>query len=88
MIFAGEEILLDPFSRRSLRRTYPFSVFHRHAVDVSDPLAHLAAVSYTHLDVYKRQRPVSSNLAAAAAARAAQVPVVYPQRSRFPPAVT
>ena len=25
MIFAGEEILLDPFSRRSLRRTYPLT---------------------------------------------------------------
>lgn len=37
MIFAGEEILLDPFSRRSLQRTYPFSVFHSRAVDTRIP---------------------------------------------------
>ena len=39
-------------------------------------------------DTVSGARPVSSSRAAAAAARAAQVPVVYPQRSRFPPAVT
>lgn len=42
MIFAGNEILLDPFSRESLRRTYPFPVFHKNAVDCADPLAYMA----------------------------------------------
>lgn len=42
MIFAGNEILLDPFSRESLRRTYPFPVFHENAVDTDDPLAYMA----------------------------------------------
>lgn len=42
MIFAGNEILLDPFSRNSLRRTYPFPVFHENAVDTADPLAYMA----------------------------------------------
>ncbi len=57
MIFAGEEILLDPFSRRSLRRTYPFSVFHRHAVDVSDPLAHLAERGLPLTKLHGDQKP-------------------------------
>ena len=33
MIFAGEEILLDPFSRRSLRRTYPCLLYTSDAAD-------------------------------------------------------
>lgn len=40
MIFAGNEILLDPFSKESLLRTYPYRVFHDHAVVVDDPLAY------------------------------------------------
>ena len=50
-------ILLDPFSRRSLRRTYPFSVFHRHAVDVSDPLAHLAERGLPLTKLHGDQKP-------------------------------
>ena len=42
MIFAGNEILVDPFSRASLRRTYPFPAFHDNAVDCGDPLAYMA----------------------------------------------
>lgn len=42
MIFAGNEILVDPFSRASLRRTYPFPAFHDNAVDTEDPLAYMA----------------------------------------------
>lgn len=42
MIFAGERILMDPFSRDSLRRSYPFPVFHKHAVATEDPLAYMA----------------------------------------------
>jgi Cof subfamily protein (haloacid dehalogenase superfamily) len=41
MIFAGEEIVLDPFSKASLLRTYPYPVFHNSAVVVEDPLAYL-----------------------------------------------
>ena len=41
MIFAGEEIVLDPFSKESLLRTYPYPVFHNNAVVVEDPLAYL-----------------------------------------------
>ena len=40
MIFLGEAILLDPFSRDSLRRGYPYPIFHRTAVTVQDPLAY------------------------------------------------
>ena len=57
MIFAGEEILLDPFSRRSLQRTYPFSVFHRRAVDVPDPLAHLAERGLPLTKLHGDQKP-------------------------------
>ena len=32
MIFAGEEIVVDPFSKESLSRTYPFPIFHSAAV--------------------------------------------------------
>ena len=43
MIFAGEEIVLDPFSKASLMKTFPFPVFHDRAVVADDPLAYLAA---------------------------------------------
>ena len=36
MIFAGEEIVVDPFSKESLSRTYPFPIFHSAAVGDSD----------------------------------------------------
>ena len=38
MIFAGEEIVVDPFSKESLSRTYPFPIFHSAAVVAEDPL--------------------------------------------------
>lgn len=43
MIFAGEEILVDPFSKASLERTFPYEIFHRHAKTVDDPLAYMQA---------------------------------------------
>ena len=43
MIFAGDQILLDPFSKASLSRTYPYPVFHRSALVTEDPLAYMAA---------------------------------------------
>lgn len=44
MLFMGPEIVLDPFSKQSLLRTYPYPAFHDNAVTVADPMA------------YKRQR--------------------------------
>ncbi len=41
MIFAGDKILLDPFSKESLLRTYPYPVFHDSAVVADDPLAYV-----------------------------------------------
>ena len=41
MIFAGEEIVVDPFSKESLSRTYPFPIFHSAAVVAEDPRAYL-----------------------------------------------
>lgn len=40
MLFMGEEIVLDPFSKQSLLRTYPYPAFHDNTVTVSDPLAY------------------------------------------------
>ncbi|MCF2596808.1 Cof-type HAD-IIB family hydrolase [Pseudoflavonifractor phocaeensis] len=41
MIFAGDQILLDPFSKDSLLRTYPYPAFHDNAVVTEDPLAYM-----------------------------------------------
>ena len=38
-IFSGTRVVLDPFSRESLRRTYPYPEFHRQALVAEDPLA-------------------------------------------------
>ncbi|MEA4932148.1 MAG: Cof-type HAD-IIB family hydrolase [Lawsonibacter sp.] len=40
VVFAGNEILLDPFSKKSLLRTYPYPIFHDHAIVVEDPLSY------------------------------------------------
>ena len=42
MIFAGSEILVDPFSKESLLRNYPFPNFHNNAILTQDPLAYMA----------------------------------------------
>lgn len=42
MIFAGNEILSDPFSKQSLLRTYPYPAFHDNAILTEDPLAYMA----------------------------------------------
>lgn len=41
MIFAGEQILLDPFSKASLLKSYPFATFHSNAVVTDDPLTYM-----------------------------------------------
>ena len=40
-IFSGSQVVLDPFSRESLLRTYPYPAFHREALVVEDPLAYM-----------------------------------------------
>ena len=42
MIFAGGQILVDPFSKGSLLMSYPFPAFHENAVVTQDPLAYMA----------------------------------------------
>ena len=41
MIFAGEAIVLDPYSHRRLKEYYPFPCFHDHAVVTEDPMAYV-----------------------------------------------
>lgn len=43
MIFAGDEILTDPFSKASLERTYPYPAFHNAVRTLEDPLAYMEA---------------------------------------------
>lgn len=57
MIFAGRRSCWIPSSRRLSGATYPFSVFHRHAVDVSDPLAHLAERGLPLTKLHGDQKP-------------------------------
>ena len=41
MIFAGDAIVLDPFSKESLTKTYPYPAFHDNAVVTGDPLGYI-----------------------------------------------
>lgn len=41
MLFAGDQIVVDPFSKASLEKTFPNPVFHRAAVVTVDPLAYM-----------------------------------------------
>ena len=41
MIFAGDAIVLDPFSKESLMKTYPYPAFHDNAVVTGDPLGYI-----------------------------------------------
>ena len=41
MIFAGEAILLDPYSKRLLMEHYPYPAFHDNAIVTEDPLAYV-----------------------------------------------
>ena len=41
MIFAGEAIVLDPYSHKRLKENYPYPCFHDHAVVTEDPMAYV-----------------------------------------------
>ena len=41
MLFAGDKIVVDPYSKASLEKTFPNPVFHREAVVTDDPLAYM-----------------------------------------------
>ena len=41
MIFAGEAIVLDPYSKKRLMEYYPFPAFHDNAVVTGDPVAYI-----------------------------------------------
>ena len=41
MLFAGDQIVVDPFSKKSQEKTFPNEVFHREAVVAEDPLAYM-----------------------------------------------
>lgn len=40
-IFSGNRVVLDPFSKESLLRTYPYPQFHGSAIVAEDPLAYM-----------------------------------------------
>ena len=40
-IFSGNQVVLDPFSKQSLLRTYPYPEFHAEAIVAEDPLAYM-----------------------------------------------
>lgn len=42
MVFAGNEIILDPYSADSLRRNYHYPAFHNAAIVTEEPLAYMA----------------------------------------------
>lgn len=52
MIFAGERIVVDPFSKAALERDYPFPVFHENAEIAEDPVAYLAEQGLPLTKVY------------------------------------
>ena len=41
MIFAGEKIVLDPYSKKSLEKTFPYPPFHENSVVTEDPVSYL-----------------------------------------------
>ena len=57
MIFAGDQIVVDPFSKESLLRTYPFPAFHDSAVVTEDPVAYLAEHGLPLTKIHGDQRP-------------------------------
>lgn len=57
MIFAGDQILMDPFSKESLLKSYPFTAFHSNAVVTEDPLAYMAQHGLPLTKIHGDQNP-------------------------------
>ena len=57
MIFAGDQILMDPFSKRSLLKTYPFPAFHDNAVVTEDPVAYMEEHGLPLTKIHGDQNP-------------------------------
>lgn len=54
MIFAGEHIVVDSFSKASLLKSYPFAPFHDNAEVAEDPIAYLAERGLPLTKLYAR----------------------------------
>lgn len=67
MIFAGDQILMDPFSKRSLLKTYPFPAFHDNAVVTEDPVAYMEEHNLPLTKIHGDQNPGRYPLAELAA---------------------
>ena len=57
MLFAGEQIVVDPFSKKSQEKTFPNEVFHREAVVVEDPLAYIQEQGLALLKIHGDWNP-------------------------------
>ena len=67
MIFAGDEIVADPFSKASLERTYPYPAFHQAATVTEDPLAYMEEHGLPLTKIHADGRPEDFPLAELAA---------------------
>ncbi len=59
MIFARDQILVDPFSKESLLRTFPCQVFHDAAIVTQDPIAYMEEHQLPLLKIHGDQNPGS-----------------------------
>ena len=57
MIFAGNEILADPFSKQSLLKTYPFPAFHDNTIVTADPLGYMEEHNLPLTKIHGDQNP-------------------------------
>ena len=57
MIFAGDQILVDPFSHKSLLKTFPCQVFHDAAIVTEDPIAYMEEHQLPLLKIHGDQNP-------------------------------
>ena len=57
MLFAGDQIVVDPFSKQSQEKTFPNEVFHREAVVVEDPLAYMQEQGLALLKIHGDWNP-------------------------------
>ena len=67
MIFAGERIVVDPFSKASLVTSYPYPPFHDNAEVAEDPVAYLREQGLPLTKLHGDGDPAGSPLAELAA---------------------